>query len=256
MRTTWVVGLGVLALGVVGMAGAQTDATATTRVAPPGLAAGGMTLWSLIKAGGPVMIPILFLSVVALGLIIYLFLVVRRGRALPHEVIHQAWLLMSEGKFREAHIMATRSSSSAGRLIATAISRVGQDPKAIAAALEVAGERESERFTDTMVYLSNIATIEPMLGLLGTVTGMIRTFNTIVQQASVVKPWDLAGGISEALITTAAGLMIAIPTMAMYFYFRGRAARIITDLEELAEELAEKLSRVRVAAPSYQEKAR
>ncbi|MBE7558021.1 MotA/TolQ/ExbB proton channel family protein [bacterium] len=234
---------------------AQEAATGTVELVGGPPAAAGMTLWSVIKSGGPVMVPIIFLSVLALALVIYLFIIVRRTRAVPREIVRQAWLLMSEGKFREAHALAVRSNSAAGRIVATAIARAGQDVKTLAAALQVAGEREAERLTDSMVYLSNIATIAPMLGLLGTVMGMIKTFNTIVLQANVVKPWDLAAGISEALITTAAGLIVAIPTMAMYYYFRGRGARIVTDLEELAEELADKLSRVRAVA-SYQEKAR
>ena len=222
----------------------------------------GMTLWGLMWAGGVIMIPIIFLSFIALALVLYLFFVLRRGRVLPRDMIRQAWLLMSEGKFREAHAYCVRSGSPAGRLIATAIARAGHDPKSLSAALEVAGEKEAERMTDGMMYLANIATITPMLGLLGTVLGMITTFNTIVRNASFIKPWDLAGGISQALVTTAAGLIVAIPTMAMYYYFRGRGTRMVTDLEELSEELVEKLSRVRPASsasstPSgYQERAR
>jgi biopolymer transport protein ExbB len=205
----------------------------------------GIRAWKLIENGGWVMVIIIAISFISLALIFYHFFLLRSGRSLPREAIRQVWFRISEGKMREALELCNRSNSAAGRIMAAGISRFGQNPQTIASALEVVGEKEAESLTDRLMYLSNISTITPMLGLLGTVLGMIRTFQTIFDQASVIKPWNLAGGISQALVTTAAGLIVAIPTMAMYYYFKGSSRRILTDLEQLSEELMEKLTRTR-----------
>lgn len=212
--------------------------------AAPGSTPGeGMTVTELMMTGGVVMLAILIISFMALALIFYHFFALRMGRSIPKEMIRQVWILLGDGKLREALILCNRSDSASGRLMAAGISRANQDPKILASALEIVGEKEAERLTDKIIYLSNIATITPMLGLLGTVLGMIKTFNVVVLQANLVEPWQLAAGISQALVTTAAGLIVAIPTMAMYYYFRGRSRRILTDLEQLSEELVEKLAR-------------
>ena len=106
--------------------------------------------------------------------------------------------------------------------------------------MEDVAEEEAIKLQQKISYLSLIGNIAPMLGLFGTVTGMIKAFNTIAALGSAVSPSDLAGGISQALVTTFLGLFVAIPSMIAYFLFRNRVVRITLEIGAIAEELVER----------------
>ena len=107
--------------------------------------------------------------------------------------------------------------------------------------MKAEGARRAAALWQRVTYLQDIAVLAPMLGILGTVLGMIRSFNAIAYSTSLVKPVALAAGVSQALVTTAAGLTLAIPTMAFYFLFRGRVQRIISATESTSAQFLDKL---------------
>ena len=107
-------------------------------------------------------------------------------------------------------------------------------------AMEDVAEEEAIKLQQKISYLSLIGNIAPMLGLFGTVTGMIKAFNTIAALGSAVSPSDLAGGISQALVTTFLGLFVAIPSMIAYFLFRNRVVAITLEIGAIADELVER----------------
>ena len=104
--------------------------------------------------------------------------------------------------------------------------------------MEGEGGRQATLMQNQTQYLLDIAIIAPMIGLLGTVMGMLRAFNSVALDIARARPLELAGGVSQALITTIAGLIVAIPAMIAYAYFRGRSSRLITELEGAAADLA------------------
>ena len=110
---------------------------------------------------------------------------------------------------------------------------------AVPITMEAVGRREAESLMRRVRYLSDIGTIAPMLGLLGTVLGMIQAFNFIAFDISAVKPVALASAVAQALVTTAAGLIVAIPCMGFFFYFRGQLQSIVAQVEEFAVEIAD-----------------
>jgi len=128
------------------------------------------------------------------------------------------------------------------RIVLEGLETAEQDRLAVHDAIESAGTRETTRLWQQVGYLSDIAVLSPMLGILGTVVGMIQAFNAIAFKLEAVKPIALAAGVAKALVTTAAGLVVAIPVMGFYFYFRARLHNIIASLEGIAAEIAQNIS--------------
>jgi biopolymer transport protein ExbB len=122
------------------------------------------------------------------------------------------------------------------------ITRGAEDPSAAAATMEAVGRREAESLMRKVRYLSDISNRGADVGILGTVLGMIRAFNFIAFDISVVKPVALASAVAQALVTTAAGLIVAIPCIGFYFYFRGKLQSLIGEMEEVAVEISDQLA--------------
>ena len=143
-----------------------------------------------------------------------------------------------QGKLTQTHVSALRDSSPLGRILATGMSSANEDRQVMKESIEETGRHvvhELERFLNT---LGTIATISPLLGLLGTVIGMMQIFGTITD-AGIGDPQQMAGGISVALITTVAGLVVAIPTLFFYRYFRGRVDDLVINMEAETIKLME-----------------
>lgn len=201
-------------------------------------AEGRLTLWEMMQAGGMVMLAIVILSVVALSVMIESFFSISVNRLLPQGYVSE---LDEHLERRDVPSILRQCEENPGPLsnIVRAALSVGDSPENRLEAVLAAGELESETLFQRANYLSIFATIAPMLGLMGTVFGMIEAFNTVAFQAALGKPQLLAKGISEALITTAAGLVVGIPTMFLYFYFKLRGNRILLATESGARSLAE-----------------
>ena len=201
----------------------------------------GMTLWELLVAGGWVMAGLGVLSFFALGLTIYFFLSLNQRRLMPHDLFLQLRGLARDARWDDIYRICNVTRGPLPTMLMSGIRQAEIDPSHVAEAMENAGDREAERVMRQVRYLSEVATISPMLGLLGTVLGMIDAFSFIAFDISRAKPVVLATAVSKALVTTAAGLIIAIPCMAVFFYFRGRVQNIFSRIEEAAQELADRI---------------
>lgn len=200
----------------------------------------------IIYAGGWLMVPILICSVLAVAIIAERFWTLRRRNVIPSDVGEQVeeWALRHE--LDKRHIEQLRHASALGRVLAAALANRHRPRELIKEAVEDTGRHvvhELERFLNT---LGTIAGISPLLGLLGTVIGMIKVFSAIMT-VGVGDATQLAGGISEALITTAAGLTVAIPSFFFYRYFKGRVNEYVVTMEEQAISLIEAIERTHVA---------
>ena len=185
----------------------------------------------MLAKGGPVMIPLVLCSVVALAVVIErLGFWWRHGDVGPAE---RALELAERGKLDEALEVARRSGTATARVIAAGLAERQAPP---AAAMEAAAQTEMGRLRSYLPVLDTIITLSPLLGLLGTVTGMIAAFG-ILSTSGMNQPNAITGGVAEALIATAAGLAIAIATLVPYNYFLSRAEQALDAMERLASRL-------------------
>jgi biopolymer transport protein ExbB len=200
----------------------------------------------IIVAGGWVMAPIILCSILALAIVAERFWALRRNNVIPPGVGQQVEDWAARHELDRRHIEQLRSSSAMGRVLAAALVNRHRSRDLIKEAVEDTGRQvvhELERYLNT---LGTIAGISPLLGLYGTVIGMIQTFSAILTYG-VGEANQLAGGISVALITTAAGLTVAIPSFFFYRYFKGRVAAYVVAMEEQAINLIEAIDRGNVA---------
>lgn len=191
-------------------------------------------------AGGLVMVPLLACSVVALAIIIERFWTLQRKRILPDNLVAQVWQWAQSGALDERRVQALRSGSPLGRVLAAGILHRDADRQLMKESIEEVGRLEVFALGRYISVLGTIASISPLLGLLGTVMGMIRIFSAVTKQG-VSDPSILAGGISEALITTATGLAVAIPALLFYRYFNRRVEGFVVAMEAESLKLVEAL---------------
>ena len=198
----------------------------------------------LIK-GGPIMIPLLFCSILALAIIIEKFVSLRIIESKSDKFMKRALGILNsdeERKIDKVLALCEMTSSPPARILRAGIEKKEVGSAEIKEAVGDAGSMEVPHLGRFLMVLGTIVTISPLLGLLGTVRGMIRAFNEIAV-AGVGDPGALAGGISEALYTTAFGLGIAIPALVFYNYFTHRTDRLVRKLESFSSEFLELLTR-------------
>lgn len=185
----------------------------------------------VIQEGGPIMIPIMVCSIFALGIVIERLYSMRYSRIVRPDMVNRIENLLRDKKIAEATTICKKYPSSMTRILLTAILNHDKDKMEIKEIIEDAGRHEVPILERYLPILGTIAMICPLLGLLGTVTGMIMVFNVITSRG-VGHPELLAGGIKNALITTAAGLVVAIPALVFYYYFMSRCDNLIVELEK------------------------
>ena len=184
------------------------------------------------------MLPIILCSVIALAIIVERLWSLQVRRVLPKQLVAQVWRWEKIHQLTDEHVKELQASSPLGSILAAGIVNRHQNREVMKESIEDTGRHivhELERYLNS---LGTIAAITPLLGLLGTVIGMIKVFSTITTQG-VGDPGALAGGISEALITTAAGMSVAIPTLMFYRYFRGRVRMLVLRMEQEAMGMVE-----------------
>ena len=184
------------------------------------------------------MIPILLCSVAAVAIIVERFWSLQSKKIAPLNLVAQVWQWYKSDSLDENRIDALSANSPLGRFLAAGLINRKYPREVMKESIEDTGRQvvhELERFLNT---LGTIAAITPLLGLLGTVIGMIKVFTAIMTHG-VGNPSVLAGGISEALITTAAGLFVAIPTLIFYRYFRGKVDALVLKMEEEALKIVD-----------------
>lgn len=200
----------------------------------------------IIKAGGWVMWPIMAGSVIALAIVIERFWTLRAARIAPVGLAGRVWQQIREGKFNREQLKALREDSPLGFILAAGISSARQGRDAMKESIEDAGGHvvhEMERFLNT---LGTVAALSPLLGLLGTVLGMIEVFNVVALRGSG-DPSALAHGISMALITTAAGLIVAIPALFFHRWFMRRIDELTVAMEQESIRLVDAMTAERGA---------
>jgi biopolymer transport protein ExbB len=186
------------------------------------------------------MYPILLCSVLALAIFLerlWTFFQVRRG---TDELAREIDALVAKGRVEEALIVCQRSGSPLSRIYIAALRAKGKSRDQIKDVVEEVGRREAAPLERYLGLLGTIANITPLLGLLGTVYGMIEAFR-VISVVGVGTPATLGGGISQALITTAAGLSVAIPTILLHRYLSGKMDRIVLEMEENSLHLVDLL---------------
>ncbi len=195
----------------------------------------------LIKAGGWPMIPLLLLAVAALAIIVERFWSLRRERVLPPGLGEEVREWVGRGKPLEpAHIESLRATSPLGALLAAELDVRGRGRELMRERVEDVGRHLVHRMERYLNALGTIAAAGPLLGLFGTVVGMIQMFLGILDHG-IGDANQLAGGIGKALVCTATGMVVAIPALAFHRYFRGRIAGYIVDMEHEAMQLSDVL---------------
>lgn len=202
----------------------------------------GMSLWQVLQSGGLVMIVLGLVSFLMMALVVFMFLRFRPEKFVPMESSHRIIELIRQKRFDEAEKICAAEESAVSSIAAAGLKAKGNLTLA-RESVEMTARKEVSALWTLLNYLSEIAQIAPMLGLLGTVLGMIQAFNTIAFDSGVVKPLMLAGGVAKAMITTAGGLSIAITAMIFYSILRPRAQNITNTLETVSSQIAEGFSK-------------
>jgi biopolymer transport protein ExbB len=198
-----------------------------------------MNLLEIFLKGGFIMYPILLCSIVALTVIIDRYLVLRKAK-----INIPAFMVRIRGLIKKKDISGAVSycmeeKSPVANIVRKGLKKYKLGHERVKEAIENAGKQEVSKLEKGLPVLASIAGIAPLLGFLGTVTGMITAFMTIEDLAGSANPSDLAGGIWEALVTTAFGLIVGIPALAFYNYFLGAVKRLIGDMEVVANDVVD-----------------
>lgn len=206
-------------------------------------------MWEIVQAGGWLMLPIIFCSIISLAIISERLWVLQHKKVVPEKLVHGIWTLLKKEALTESHILEIEKGSQLGKVLAAGLLSRHLSRAEIKESIEETGRfvaHELERFMNALGTIANIA---PLLGLLGTVIGMIKVF-TVITTAGVGDPGQLAGGISEALITTAAGLSVAIPSVIFHRFLKRRIDELVVSMEQEAIKFVDVLhgERKKVAA--------
>jgi biopolymer transport protein ExbB len=258
MRTsrfrTFVLSVGILVAAFGWVAGGPSTRAADAAADTPAEAAAGdeqqpepiptRSLFEMILAGGPLMVPILVCSFVFMVVVFERIISLRRGRVLPRPFVKRLLHQLREGSVgREAALERCRENSShVARVFAAALRKWGKPAVEVEQAILDEGERTANELRRYLRVINGVATVCPLLGLLGTVWGMMEAFNAIATISAIGRAELLAGGISGALVSTAAGLFVAIPALIAYLFFVGRVDRLIMDIDARGQQLVELIS--------------
>lgn len=209
-------------------------------------------LLEIIEKGGLMMYPILFCSILIVGIAIERAYNLQRKNIIDTEFLknvrnHWNWKDIQLGLQ-----LCNSHDNSLSRILKSGLLRFGGKLDEVERAIEGAGQHEASLMNSNLRVLGAVANITPMMGLLGTVFGMIKAFD-VISQSGTGNPGLVASGISEALVTTAAGMVVGIPALALYHYFRGKIDRYVFEMEEISFQLVEELSYESVRQKKAQE---
>ena len=201
-------------------------------------------MFELISSGGWLMVPIILCSVISVAIIIERLWTLKKDNVAPTDLVVDIEHLLERHQLTEDRLEELEHSSYLGRILVAGLCVSNQTPAEIRTYVEEAGRHVVHELDKYLNALGTIAAITPLLGLLGTVIGMIKVFAAITA-VGVGNPQILAGGISEALITTAAGLSVGIPSLMFHRYFKGKINELIVDMEQHALRLLNLMERSR-----------
>jgi biopolymer transport protein ExbB len=204
-----------------------------------------ITLQKMIREGGAILWVLMALGFVALIMAFYLFLTVTPKREAPRTLMRRATEQVRAGDIRGAYQMCEGRDELLAKVLYAGLKMSAQERYIIQESMESEGERGAADLWQRISYMNNIGVIAPLLGLLGTVWGMIGAFGAIALDNAQVKGLAMAYNVSQAMITTAGGLLLAIPALVSYYYFRGRVVSIVSQVEAHASEFVELIVRNR-----------
>jgi biopolymer transport protein ExbB len=198
----------------------------------------------MLLAGGPTMIPIALASFLMVLIVFERTICLRRRRVVPRLFVNRFLLQLRENALdrSEALERCEENSSHVARVFAAAIRKWGKSAVEVEQAVIDEGERVANELRRYLRVLNGVSTVSPLLGLLGTVGGMIQAFNVIATSPAMGRAEMLAGGISVALITTASGLLVAIPALVFYLFFVGRVDGLVMDIDRYGQDLVNLIS--------------
>jgi biopolymer transport protein ExbB len=204
------------------------------------------TMLHAMFQAGPVMIVLLILSIISVMLVIVYFLSIRRGAIVSHGFMATADALLRKRDYLGLLAVSNRHGEAIARVVQQVLDFTTKNPNAefeqIREIAQTEGTRVASNLNNRVTYLADIGMIAPLLGLLGTVIGIIRSFAALGSDVGTQRYMQLSHGISEALFNTAAGLAIGIPAMIFYAFFRGRSQRLISELESAVTHILALLS--------------
>lgn len=220
-------------------------------------------LWEIIRSGGYLMIPIGVCSFILVAFVLERAISLRRGRVIPRPFVKRFLKQLREGELNRERALSLccDNGSPVAEVFAGAARKWGRPAVEVEQAIIDSGERVTNGLRRYLRVINGVATVSPLLGLLGTVVGMIRAFNRIATAEALGRPELLAEGISEALLTTAAGLCVAIPALIFYLFFVSRVDRLIIDIDAMGQEMvsviaAEEQHEKKVRAPKSRRPSR
>ncbi len=199
-----------------------------------------LTVGKLIKDSGGIGWVIIALSIVALAAVIENFFSLKREKLAPPELIDEIQALFEEGQYQEAMELCENEPTFLTRVCGAGIAKIGHPFDVIEKSIAEMGDEEAVKLHQKIGWLAVIANVAPMLGLLGTVQGMVLAFNTIASTGGNANPAELADGISKALLTTLFGLCVAIPVTTAFAYMRNNLVRSVIEVGAIVEDLFER----------------
>jgi len=202
-----------------------------------------LSLEAILLNGGPILWVILGLGFCTIVLAGYLFMTVSPKREAPQQLTKRVANQIRAGEIREAAQMCNEGDELLAKVLFSGLRMADEERYIIQEAMESEGERGAAELWQRISYLQNIGAIAPLLGLLGTVWGMIGAFSAIAMDSTQVKGLTMAYNVSQAMITTAAGLILAIPALVSFYYLKGRVVKIISRVEAQSSEIVEILVR-------------
>jgi biopolymer transport protein ExbB len=205
----------------------MTDTTASVNTAVDQ----SISVWSLALAGGPIMIPIALLSVLAIYLFIERLMVINKANQNPDAFMGRVKELVLRGDINGAKVLCSQNDTPVARMIEKGLSRIGSPLKNIEASIENVGKIEVFKLEKNLSTLATVAGAAPMLGFLGTVMGMVEAFIAISQEEGSVSPKLLSSGIYTAMITTVAGLIVGIIAYLAYNFLVTRVQKVVHKME-------------------------
>lgn len=202
------------------------------------------SLLQMVIAGGPAMLPIALASFVMLVVTFERLVSLRRNKVLSEPFIHCFLSQVADGTVdrHEALEMCESETSHMARVFAAGVRKWGKPAVEVEQAILDEGERTANVLRKYLRVINGVATVSPLMGLFGTVWGMMQAFNSIATASAMGRPELLAAGISEALITTAGGLLVAIPALILYLYFMGRADSLVMEIDSHGQQLVHLIS--------------
>jgi len=205
----------------------------------------GLSLLNIIKLGGPLMYVLFALSIAMVAMVTYFFLALSPGNIMPPLFLRRIQQVIRDKKIDEARMLCSQNRNVVSQIIRSGLDSVQKGPRGVLEAMNSEGSRRASSLWQKINFLSDIAVISPMVGLLGTVIGMFQAFMSVSSSGITqgkINPAYLTSGVAQAVVTTIAGLVIGILATMAYAYFRGVVQRIVINLEAVCSRYSDTIA--------------